>query len=325
MARRRKIWIPVVCILATIIISTLIIYFFGAFFVDFNNLSKKEFLMPGLDTSFVPQGLDYNEKHSKFLVSGYMANGDGSRIYIVDGNTYNCEKYVTVELDEELACDHFGGITSYQNTIWVTGTNSVFRINMVDVLNTINGHSVEALDEFLIPNNTDFLTVYNNKLVVGEFYRQKSFETDPSHAVKTQNGTNRALGFVYNINEHNKYGVNSTTPEYAISLPDIVQGMCLNKDGNIVLSTSYSIFDSHLYIHKNILESNNYTTIKIADQSIKTYILDNTTLLDNITCPAMTEEVALVNDRVFVGFENASSKYKLVNRVRSKYIYSLGI
>lgn len=325
MAKRRKIWIPVILSLVAIIAATLLIYYFGAIYVDFNNIATKEFLMPGLDTSFVPQGLTYNENNDVFLISGYMSNDTPSRVYVVDGETGNTTKYFNVTIDGNISNAHFGGIASYDNTIWLTGKNNVLRLDMDTILTVENSKSVESLDEFDTNNTSDFVTVVDNKLIVGEFYREKSYETDTTHHITTTDGINKALGFAYTINTEQPFGLESILPEYAISFPDIVQGMCLNKNGDIVLSTSYSIFDSHLYVHKNILESDTYTTTTIKGLDLKTYILDSSTLVTNLTCPAMTEEIVLVEDKVYVGFENASKKYKYFNRARNKYVYSLDI
>ena len=54
-------------------------------------------------------------------------------------------------------------------------------------------------------------------------------------------------------------------------------------------------------------------------------MLDDNTLRAKLVAPAMAEEVVLVEDRVYVLFESACQKYKLVNRTRTTDVLSLDI
>ena len=91
-AKKLIIWGIILCLLFVAIM----IYYFGATHRDFEKVSQKEFAIPGLDSSFVPQGLDYDSVNDKFVVCGYMSNKSSSRIYIVDGQTGKTEKYFTL-------------------------------------------------------------------------------------------------------------------------------------------------------------------------------------------------------------------------------------
>lgn len=308
-----------------ILATTLLIYYFGASYPHFNKVAHQEFLIPGLDTNFVPQGLAYSENTNDFFVCGYFSNGEPSRVYVVNKSDYTIKKYFTIEMDNTLTNSHFGGIAVYNNTVWVAGNKSVLRLSLQQISEVENTKSIVALDKFTPDNNCDFLTVINNQLIVGEFYHKKSYETLESHHIKTSDGTNKALSLAYDIDENNSYGLVDSIAEYGISTTDKVQGMTTNKDGNIVLSTSYAIFSSNLYTHTNILGSNDYIMTNINNQNLKVYVLDKSNLISKLTCPAMTEEIEFVDNKVFVCFESASKKYKLFNRTRTKYVYSLDI
>ena len=80
----------------TLLFVTLMIYYFGATYPEFQKLSQKEFKIPGLETSFVPQGIEYDQTNDKFIVCGYMNNGSASRFYVIDGQTGETEKYFTL-------------------------------------------------------------------------------------------------------------------------------------------------------------------------------------------------------------------------------------
>ena len=325
MSKKKKILLITLSSVLAAILLTLTIYYFGAFYPKFNKVAIKEFSIPGLETTFVPQGLTYSETTNQFFVTGYMGDKSASRIYVVNKSDYQVEKYFTVKFDNELSTAHFGGIATYNNTVWVTGEDSVLRFNISQIQNVNNGESVEALDEFKTGNACSFLTIKNNQLVVGEFYRDGSHESPSNHHITTNNGTNKSLTVVYDINENNKYGLVDDVAEYGISMPNKVQGMTFNKDGKIVLSTSYAIADSKVYIYENILDGTPSATTTFNNKTLNVYVLEESNLISTLTCPAMSEEVELVDGKVFISFESACKKYKFVNRTRTKHVYSLDI
>lgn len=323
MTKKKKVLLITLSSILAIILLTLTIYYFGASYPSFKKVATKEFAMPGLETKFVPQGFTYSQTTNRFLISGYMSDKSASRIYVVKKDNYELEKYFTIKLNNKLSDAHFGGIAAYNNTVWVTGEDSVLRFNTEQLTSVKNGESVEVIDEFETGNACSFLTVNNDQLFVGEFYRDGSHETPTNHHIQTTSGTNKSLTVVYDIDESNNYGLVDEVPEYGISMPNKVQGMTFNKTGNIVLSTSYAISDSLLYIFRN--EDTTNTTTTFNNKTLKVYVLDNSNLISTLTCPAMSEEVELVDGKVFITFESACKKYKFVNRTRTKHVYSLDI
>lgn len=96
MKRKGKMIVAFSCL--GVLVLTLLIYYFGAFYPNFNAHAKnKEFEIPGLAETFVPQGMDYQAEDDVFLVSGYMSDGSASRIYVVDAKTGVLPIYYTVE------------------------------------------------------------------------------------------------------------------------------------------------------------------------------------------------------------------------------------
>ena len=95
-----------------------IVYYYGESYSDFYGKTQAEFTIPGLDEGFVPQGIEYEQENDIFLISGYMANGSASRVYVVKGEEAN---YVTLSYNNESLTNHFGGITTDGTGVWIGG------------------------------------------------------------------------------------------------------------------------------------------------------------------------------------------------------------
>lgn len=311
-----------------VVVLSVLVYYFGAFYPKFNKLDKKkEFLIPGLEENFVPQGMDYVENKGVILVSGYMSDGKPSRVYVIKKATNEVEKFVTFKnLDGTDYVGHAGGVASDGDSIWVVGDKKLFSANYSDLESGINESVVSFKAETITGNGCDFVDVYNNKLVVGEFYRKEKYETPIEHYVEVSaNETNHALAFVYELNNARESGI-SENIEFAISLPDQAQGIAFIKIGeteSVLISTSWSIPSSRLHLYSNPLNGNSARTILIDGADIPVYELNSNNKLDEIKAPAMSEELTVVDGRVFVLFESACNKYKMVNRTRTKNALSI--
>ena len=329
MKKSRKIALCCLIIVCCILSSAILIYYHGDKYPEFYALASKEFEIPGLETKFVPQGIDFDENSKKFLLSGYMSDGTASRFYLIDKEENEMDlqnKFFTLTLDNELYTGHCGGVAIDGDTAWVVGDKMLYRFNFQDALNCKNGESVEIVDGFETKNGADFVLVYENKLIVGEFYRKDAYDTSISHHLKiSETETNYALAFIYTIDHSMPYGLASTTPIAGISLPNQVQGMCFTKDGNIVLSTSYSIPNSQILIYKNVLNDGPSTTMLVEENELPVYVLCLDNQIDSISACAMSEEIVLVENKVYVLFESNCSKYRLFNREALSHVYSLNI
>lgn len=302
------------------------VYYFGENYNSFFDKATAETKIPGLSEGFVPQGMEYESFNDVLLISGYMADGSASRLYVIEDNDV---KYVTFSYEEETYVGHAGGVTSNGTGLWIVGDGMVNYIQLADILNAENAQQLTFDSRFTAPNGADFVTIYDGKLLVGEFHREGNYERDESHEVTTPSGsTNKAVTFAYEINNGSEYGIASTIPTYAISTTSLVQGMVVTN-GNIILSTSYSLPSSHLYIYENTLSSAPTQQIHfdslddVADEDfmIDTYILDTPT--SSQILPQMSEEITIKDGSLYILFENACSKYKMFTRLNLTDVYSL--
>lgn len=320
--------------ITTIIISSLlalILIFLGVYYLwpwnkSFFDMASEEFAIPGLDTKFTPQGMSLIDGSDKFLICGYMTDNTPSRIYVI--NDGKIEKYFTLTQSEEDYIGHAGGIVSFGSTIWIVGDKHCYRFALSDVNNVQNGGKVTILDSFKTNNGADFVFTNNNFLWVGEFYKKDKYETDASHRLQTRSGEiNSAVVFGYKIDESKGYGLVSQAPlpDKALSIRDLAQGIAVANDGRFVISTSYGLLDSNIYVYENVLIEEHHGTIAIGMYNVDLWYLDNNALVQTINVPSMSEEIVIKNDRVYVLFESGAKKYKIFNRKQLSHVYSFAL
>ena len=332
MKKPLKITIIVVASVLVCIAAFLSVYFLWPWNKAFFNDASEEFSIPGLDSAFVPQGMSRLDGYDDYLISGYMNNGEPSRIYLVDGETKETIKYITLKCEEEDYIGHAGGIASSGGSIWISGDGYLYRFTLTEFMRKENGEylHINAYTETL--NGADFVIARDGLLWVGEFYRKGNYDTREEHHLKTRSGeTNMAVAYCFTIDESRplglfaKYSNSTPIPTMALSLPNLAQGMAFDSEGRIILSTSYGLADSHILTYENVFAGENHTTIRYGLYDVPLWFLDGDSLESDYTVPSMSQNIFVMNNRVYILFESASKKYKLFNRVRLDSVYSLPI
>lgn len=294
------------------LLSIVFLYYFCAFYPAFNNLNKREeFEIPGLEDGFVPQGLDYDKENEVFLMCGYMSDGSPSRLYVIDGDEV---KFVTLKKGGEAYLGHCGGVATDGVKVWISGDKEVQTIAYNEVLNANNGASLEILGSVQTGNGCDFIDVVDGRLWVGEFYRKNKYETPMENRI---NGSN-ALLYAYKINHGNENGFDEL--EFCLTLPNHAQGI-VSLGEKIVVSTSWSIPSGRILVYENPL--NKEATGEVFD--VPLYELNDKILVQSVLAPTMTEELTEKDGRIYINFESACKKYKLINRTRIKHVLSIEV
>lgn len=326
MSKGWKITTIILCSILTIILVFLGVYYLWPWNKSFFDMSSQEFEIPGLDSKFTPQGFTAIDGTDKYLISGYMTDNTPSRFYLI--NEGKVEKSFTLTQSGEDYVGHAGGVASKGSTFWVVGDGKCYRFSLSDVNKCENGGKVTILDSFTLDNGADFIFESNGILWIGEFYKKGKYETDSAHHLKTSSGeTNPAIVFGYQIDESKGYGLYSQAPlpAKALSIRGLTQGIAVTKDGKFVLSTSYGLPDSNIYIYDNVLGGECDDVFMYGRQKVDLWYLDNNSLLKTINAPSMAEEIIVKNDRVYVLFESGAKKYKIFNRKQLKNVYSFAI
>lgn len=284
----------------------LCVWFFGANYSAFDAAVRAEAAIPGLKSGLSPQGLCPMPKESgyRFAMSGYL-KGAPSRVYLFGGEE---EKYVTLRDEKGDISTHFGGITCTGNYLVVASGKKLVRISLQDALAAPNGGAVTVKDSFEI---ADFRSVaycyfHEGMLYAGEFYRPGNYETDQSHHIAVSDGeTNYGIVYAFETDEGAEGGVKSTTPVYALSVREQVQGIAV-WEGGIALSTSYGLPDSTLWLYRDPLSDGPDGQFN----GVPLYVLGKSDLVSAFQMPCMSEEIFEEEGRIYILFESRSNKYK---------------
>lgn len=333
--QKKKWWQVLLIVLGCVVV------FFGAVLLggrayfrwsvnDYYKCSEKTFLIPGTNSGFVAQGLEYDEDNALFLVTGYMNNKTASPLYVVGKNDNQLKKSLKL-LDQngEEYKGHAGGLALGNGKLYIANDTGLLVYDYQDVLDATDGQKLTAIGNFStkVFNNdyigVAFVTVSENQLIVGEFYRAKNYETLQSHRITTKAGDrNTAVAVVYNL-DGSTLGVNAT-PVKAYSLPGLVQGMAIN-DGKIYLSTSWGLGFSNIYVYdqsKLVKESDNY---QILGATVPLYSLDSESLVISKKIAPMSEEIVIVDGKMYTMCESASNKYIFGKFTSSQWCYATNV
>ncbi len=295
---------------------------------DYYKNSSKSFVIPALNDGYVPQGLCYDNLRGDFILTGYMKDHSCSPLYIVDKETGKLEKsFLLKKADGSDYTGHGGGIALWKNFIYVAdgSEHALYVFNYQDVLSANDGDSVLSIGTFETEiNGNDYVKpscveVYGDKLVVGEFFREGNYPTADSHKITTPNGDkNTAVAVEFSLSENYNLGINPL-PEKAYSMREQVQGITF-YNGKILLSTSWGLSFSHIYAYD--LDKATSSTLSVLGKEVPLIYLDGASLQADIKLAPMSEEMAVVDGKLYVSCESASTKYIFGKLTGGKWCYA---
>ncbi len=256
--------------------------------------AESRFLVPGMDSPFVQQGLDYVQEKQVYLISGYMDDGSASRIYVrEDGGDV---RYV--ELKNANGTDYTrqcGGICYNGGYVYVAGKNGMEVFTLNDVL---DGGNATAVGRIEMGFDVDFCTFRDGYLLAG------------------QNNDN--LIVLYRGEPGSAFGIASKAVA-AIAVPDQVRGVCITGEDEIVLSTSDGLASSYLsYCHVSG-QSTQYITV--SETQVPLYSLETT---EQVAMPPMSRGLLDQDGKVLVMFQSASNKYVFGKFIRGYQVVAFG-
>ena len=311
---------------------------------DFYDMATEEFYIPDLMDGYVPQGFDYIEEEKVFLACGYMNDEDeASRIYVIDKD--GDEYYYTELRETDMSLNytgHTGGIAHYGEYVYITGSTGIDVFSLSDILDenikfTPKLATIDTSSKYGV--NPAYCFIYDNELFVGNYHKDGDYDTPVNQHV----GDNRAvmitfdLGSVYN-NKNNNYYI-APNPFAVYSMPSRVQGACVAqyevvengaavKKTSLILSTSWGMEDSVLYVHD--LSKIHATTLQnsksaemVGVSGLPVYTLGATTLVESIVAPPMSEEIVYLDGKIWIMNESASNKYIFGKFTTGNYLFSL--
>ena len=291
-------------------------------------ISEKAFVIPGLSDGMIHQGLAYDSESGTFYITGYRTDGGASQVSLVskaDGK--EIKRLNLANEDGSAFTGHVGGITVNGDYVYVADSKGPAVFMKSDFASASDGDSVKSVGLFGTSDDGDSLRVAfthtdGDMIYVGEFYRAENYPTPDSHKYKTNAGDeNTALILAYKLDESAPLGI-SDKIERAYSIPGLVQGMCLDSDGNIYLSTSYAVAFSHVYCYDSTKEEGSITVL---GQEVPLYVLDSSALLHDMELAPMAEEIVIVDGKLYTMCESATNKYIFGKFTSAKYCYATDV
>ncbi len=270
--------------------------------------ADKEFRIPGLWGGSVPQGFEYLPEIDTFLYTGYHKDGTSpSMVYIIpEGGEGKDRKVELYKSDGSAFTSHVGGISVYGDYVYIADGKRVAIFELIDILNVDN--KATQIGSFTNDFGVAFVEVKGDSLFVGNFYRPVDYETPAPHHITTPSGDkNTAMIYEYALSPETGYPV-SAYPVKAFSITDAIQGMTFGEEGEIILSSSWGLTTSHLYVYDYSRAKTG--TYNVTDTySVELIYLDSYCMTSDIIAPPMAEEIVYDDGDIYIMSESASMKY----------------
>ncbi len=305
-----KLIASVLCLVIVVALIAIIVFSVGeniVFFKFYRN-ADKEFKIPGLWTGSVPQGFEYLEDTKTFLYTGYQKDKvSATVVYIMPENGEGEAREIKLLNDDGTPyTGHAGGITVNGDTTFIATSGGLDIFNTTDIL---DGDAVaKQSGKIEVDFDVAFCEVHDGKLYVGNFYRAVDYETPESHHMETPCGDkNTAVIYEYTLRTDNELPARSV-PDKVYSIRDAVQGLTFDEKGRMILSTSWGLSKSHLYIYNvpSYVVDDGFTVNGI---KVDLCYLDTNSLAQDIVAPPMAEELVYLDGKVYIMNEAASMKY----------------
>ena len=295
---------------------------------EYYSASTKEVPMPGISDGIIIQGIDYDVPSEKFFFCGYSSGSDPSRVYTVDKSNKETHYVNLAEEDGGVFDGHAGGLAVHGDYVYLAGSSAgcVYVWNRSAILNAKDGDFVSCLGSYSLKTENDkirvsFVGIIENRLTVGEFYvSESSYNTVASHHVETADGIQGGIAVSIDFSDaaDSVFGL-SPNISRAFSLPKKCQGV-ISQGDSFYASCSQGM--SGNILHYKMSEAETRSGFEILGQSVPLTILDSRSLVKNLKVAPMCEEIVIVDNRMYIACESASSKYVYGKLLGASKLYS---
>ena len=308
---------------------------------EFYNNSEAVFKTPGVNNSnFVPQGMTYIPEKDTFLFTGYMGKpilgklGDdiAARVYV-----RNADGEVTftklLNADGTPYTDHTGGMEYFGDYVYITGEDS-HGLDVFLAEDILSGkEETKMLGTVKTYNSPAHVYAYEHEgqkyIMAGSYHKDETVYLTPDHErITTPAGDkNTSVMTVFKLDENAEFGI-QPDPVAIISAREMIQGICITPDGQMVISSSWGLATSNLFFYdlSKVQCTENYRyegTITYGDLEdenaerydeefgfdVKCYYVDSSCLVDTVVAPPMSEELVCLDGKIIVFCESACNKY----------------
>lgn len=323
MSKGKKIAIGIVSVLVGLLALVVVgaNVFVRVAYSDFYSQAQREFEIPGIDSGFICQDLDYYDPQDCWLFSGYSTSGGSSPLYRVEADGTATRFFATMP-DGSAYVDHGSAITSTDEFAYLACDAGYLVFAAQDVAQAEEDSSVQAIDLVELEITPAFMNIENGTLYAGTFHLVPDYPAVDAHHIAAKDGTeNAGVVLAYPASDDAAYGF-STQALCVYSIPDAAQGICVLEDGSIVLSSSYGLSSSHIRTYAPG-EPSQTQTFFVDGENVPLVILDSTDLVEDVVAPPMTEGIENHRGRIFIAEESASNKYVFGKLYGAGSVYSI--
>lgn len=291
-------------------------------YMPFYDEATAVFETPGINSSFIPQDIDYVEDRGIWLFSGYEGEDSPSPIWkrTQGGDTSRVE---VENPDGSRYADHGSGITSMGDKVYLTTEGGYLVLSADEVAAARDEDVVKAQAKVEIGFDPAFLNAQNGTLYTGVFYYAGPYDTPEKMHLTAPDGTeNSAIMYAFPVDGSTASGF-AEMPSVVYSIPDKVQGIVV-EDGKLVFSTSWGFSPSKLLVYDmgKLTRSGTYD-VEGADVPLR--FCDESSLSETFEAPPMMEGIDQFDGRIFLSNEAASNKYIFGKLYGAGTIYFLNL
>lgn len=293
-----------------------------ATYADFYQQARQEFPIPDINGGFVPQDMAWLEGSQQWLFSGYMGDHGPSPLYRTSESGTDVVKFFVTNPDGSTYVGHGGGVTADGQFTFLTTEGGYLVLNTQEVATAEEGAQVQAIAQVDIGIDPAFINIQNGALYIGVFYYETDYPTPAEQHLTAPDGTqNKAVMYVFDADADGEFGY-ANGPSRVFSIPDRVQGVCFNSQGQMVLSCSWGLQASSLptYDVEGLQQRGTYRAM---GADVPLYFLDSSNKVADFSAPPMSEGLVQKDGRIWYASESACNKYIFGKLYASGFVVSL--
>ncbi len=294
-------------------------------FGEFNSMSEAGFVIPGLQETFVPQGIAYRKDTDEFYLSGY-SDVAPSKIFVVNAKTGKMTAQYRVTLaNGNKSTAHFSGLAIDDKSLFIAIGTEIYRISLssIDAEGSRGDLKVEEIIKLTMGNENvlnSFIEISDGYLLSGNYYQpgkaryEKKADENFNVLIRCYKlDSMQPSGFAQKFKvENQKYDY---VPEFVYELEDcnIIQGLTFVK-GHIVATASQGTKASEFRVYDTTKTENTEKFVVMADKKVPVISLK---LKRKVKGPSNAEEISGVGDYLYITFESSAIKMR---RATNKYV-----
>jgi hypothetical protein len=270
---------------------------------------RRTWLIPGLDSSFVPQGIALVDGRDSVVLSYYSKSRppEASALVVVDLSSARVRTWVRLHASaREPVLDHVGGVAILGNHVFTGGGGVVRRFSLEGLLAARRGASLHEKGCFAVDSRMSNLSADGERLWIGEYHGREHHTARHHHR-----GPHRAWVAAYDIDPATGAPVEAGTymvgerevlrPALVLFTPDHVQGVARRGDV-FVLSISAGNTGTLRFFRSPLLGPPLAAEVP-GGGTLRAYILDEPYAI--LPIPSGAEDLAWGGDHLYTTFESA--------------------